>query len=282
MSLHLTSYDNDILSKHYNVTSMEMKTPRWVGGSRAKSRDHDNHLPVFKDTNRNITASPGKRAVLKCRVENLGTKTVTWKRADQEHPLTIGLFPFVSDTRVTVDYNQRTLEWVLIIQDVKPDDEGIYQCQISTKHQHDKLSYDVKLNVDTVQVTGEDFVERGSTLKLVCNATGKPVPPHDVAWFKDGRKIESDVDSGKIITKKIDTKVLVSMLVIQRSAMSDQGEYECKSTENDSAKITVKILDGPKPNNTSNTVPAILMLCYVFIVSIADHCLRCEVDVMTS
>lgn len=87
-------------------------------------------------------------------------------------------------------------------------------------------------------------MERGSTLKLVCNATGKPVPPHDVAWFKDGRKIESDVDSGKIITKKIDTKVLVSMLVIQRSAMSDQGEYECKSTENDSAKITVKILDG--------------------------------------
>jgi len=31
---------------------------------------------VFRPTPRNVTVSPGDRAVLKCRVENLGTKTV--------------------------------------------------------------------------------------------------------------------------------------------------------------------------------------------------------------
>ena len=60
--------------------------------------------------------------------------------------MTIGLFTFVGDTRVSVDYNQRTNEWSLIIQDVKPSDEGTYQCQISTKQDNMK-SYDIDLNV---------------------------------------------------------------------------------------------------------------------------------------
>jgi len=41
---------------------------------------------------------------------------VTWKRFDQVHPLTIGLYPFAPDTRIGVDYNQRMNEWSLIIQ----------------------------------------------------------------------------------------------------------------------------------------------------------------------
>ena len=60
--------------------------------------------------------------------------------------MTIGLFTFVGDTRVSVDYNQRTNEWSLIIQDVKPSDEGTYKCQISTKQEH-MQSYDIELNV---------------------------------------------------------------------------------------------------------------------------------------
>ena len=35
------------------------------------------HKPEFKETNQNITVGPGDRAVLKCRVDNLGTKTVS-------------------------------------------------------------------------------------------------------------------------------------------------------------------------------------------------------------
>ena len=115
-------------------------------------------------------------------------------------------------------------------------------------------------------MSGEDFVERGSTLKLVCNATGKPDPPHDVEWFKDGYLIETDVHSGKIITKKIETKVLVSMLVIQRAALSDQGNYECRSTENDSAQITVKILDGGSTPQTLAISLCTLYSLYILTV----------------
>jgi len=75
----------------------------------------------------------------------LVTGQVTWRKRDEIHPLTIGLFQFAPDTRISVDYNQRTTEWSLIIQDVKPSDEGFYCCQISTKYDRD--TYDVRLNV---------------------------------------------------------------------------------------------------------------------------------------
>src|SRR6218665_1589712 len=55
------------------------------------------------------------------------------------------MYAFAPDTRISVDFNQRMNEWSLIIQDVRPLDEGVYQCQISTKNEHD--TYDIKLNV---------------------------------------------------------------------------------------------------------------------------------------
>ncbi len=39
--------------------------------------DHTMYKPSFKPTQRNVTVGPGDRAVLRCRVENLGTKTVS-------------------------------------------------------------------------------------------------------------------------------------------------------------------------------------------------------------
>ena len=44
---------------------------------KVSGTDSGEAKPVFKSTPRNITVGPGDRAVLKCRVENLGTKTVS-------------------------------------------------------------------------------------------------------------------------------------------------------------------------------------------------------------
>ena len=71
---------------------------------------------------------------------------VIWRKQDEVHPLTIGLFPFAADARISVDYNLRNNEWTLIIQEVKPTDEGLYHCQISTKEGSENM-YSVKLNV---------------------------------------------------------------------------------------------------------------------------------------
>ena len=62
------------------------------------------------------------------------------------HPLTIDLYTFVSDTRISVDYMDRTKEWTLEIENVRPEDEGMYHCTIVTKDATDN-TYKVKLNV---------------------------------------------------------------------------------------------------------------------------------------
>ena len=33
-------------------------------------------------------------------------------------------------------------------------------------------------------MTGTEFVDRGAAIQLVCNATGRPDPPHNVDWYK--------------------------------------------------------------------------------------------------
>jgi len=79
---------------------------------------------------------------------------VTWRRQGAAHPLTIGLYPFAPDSRLSVDYNQRTNEWSLIIQDVTPQDEGVYHCQVTSKDDQDNM-YNVHLYVASTSSSGD-------------------------------------------------------------------------------------------------------------------------------
>ena len=100
------------------------------------------------------------------------------------------------------------------------------------------------LSVSAIQVSGTDFVPTNDQIQLVCNASGRPDPPHNVDWFKDGSPVVSNAIDGVIITKKIETKVLVSMLLIKNSRPLDEGTYECRSSAGESGFITVRILPG--------------------------------------
>ena len=99
-------------------------------------------------------------------------------------------------------------------------------------------------NRAVIQLSGTKYVEYGEEIRLICNATGRPDPPHNVDWYKDRVKIASDAQNGVNITKNIDTKVLVSMLVIERSRKSDAGIYECCSSTIKSGLIFVRVSDG--------------------------------------
>lgn len=55
------------------------------------------------------------------------------RRGKEELPelLTVGAVTYAADNRVTVA-KRYPGNWRLLIKEVKPDDEGIYECQIST------------------------------------------------------------------------------------------------------------------------------------------------------
>ncbi|XP_064620093.1 lachesin-like isoform X2 [Lineus longissimus] len=230
-------------------------------------------MPSFNETPVNFSASPGDIAILRCSVHKLGTKTVMWRRKADKHPLTIGKFTFVGDPRININHRMKTgteeqQEWDLIIRDVQKSDGGLYECEISTKP---KLVRDVELQIVDkppskkykapnntadlrgtgrfrVSVQGTEYTDVGKKIYIVCNSTGKDEPPTQVAWFKDGDKIDSNADTGVLITKSIKDNTLLSVLVIKRSKMNDAGNYVCRLSRDNAKGITVHVLNVSNSN----------------------------------
>lgn len=95
-----------------------------------------------------------------------------------------------------------------------------------------------------VQVSGTNYVEIGSPIRLICNATGRHQAPDDINWYRQGEEIQSNSRAGVVVSKKTTQRVLMSMLVIDNSRVSDDGEYSCHTSDGDAASIDVHILNG--------------------------------------
>lgn len=62
---------------------------------------------------KNITTLVGSTAYLKCRVRNIGNKTISWVRHRDIHLLTVGKFSYTSDNRFQSIYDVDAEEWIL-------------------------------------------------------------------------------------------------------------------------------------------------------------------------
>ncbi len=87
-------------------------------------------------------------------------------------------------------------------------------------------------------------MDRGDTIQLVCNATGDLYQPNDVMWYKDSVTLIPDAQNGLLITKRINSRVLMSNLVIRHSGMEDAGDYTCVTYDGDSGMMKVHVLNG--------------------------------------
>lgn len=81
---------------------------------------------------RNATVRQGDPAFLSCKVENLGTYTVSWIRLSDLHILTVDRYTYTADQRFQSLYSNETDEWSLHIKWTERKDTGIYECQVST------------------------------------------------------------------------------------------------------------------------------------------------------
>lgn len=81
-----------------------------------------------------VTAYEGADVILSCRIENLADKMVVWIRNVDLQILTAGLMTFSSDSRFRVNHENSVDEkdWSLLIKNVKVEDSGEFECQIST------------------------------------------------------------------------------------------------------------------------------------------------------
>ncbi|XP_052233248.1 lachesin-like [Dreissena polymorpha] len=96
----------------------------------------DTPAPEFLPSPLNITFRRGEMAVLRCSVYNLGTKTVVWRRQEHSFPLTSGTMTVVADDRIQIGHVDFLNQWDLMIKNVQPADEGVYECQVASTNKN--------------------------------------------------------------------------------------------------------------------------------------------------
>lgn len=83
----------------------------------------------------NSSAVLGGVGLLSCKISQLQDKTVSWVRrlvhTNQMLLLTVAMHTYSSDARFRVDF-QYPDDWRLRIENVTKEDEGTYECMIST------------------------------------------------------------------------------------------------------------------------------------------------------
>ncbi|XP_032884727.1 receptor-type tyrosine-protein phosphatase F isoform X19 [Amblyraja radiata] len=121
---------------------------------------------------------------------------------------------------------------VLRIQPLRaPRDEAIYEC--TATNNNGEITTSTKLTVLSEEQLPHGFptidmgpqlkvVERTRTATMLCAASGNPDP--EITWFKDFLPVDTSNSNGRI------KQLRSGALQIENSEESDQGKYECVTT----------------------------------------------------
>ncbi|XP_046966747.1 uncharacterized protein LOC124534783 [Vanessa cardui] len=246
--------------------------------------DHDRKYgPTFEDSQdgnvTKITVQLGDDAHLNCRISLLQDKTVSWvrRRGRDEIPelLTVGAVTYAADNRVSVG-KRYPGNWRLLIREVKPDDEGVYECQISTHPPRVSRTY---LHVNTPQVwvvdeaggpLQEKYYEAESTLALVCRARHVETPAV-LTWLHEGRALNADTTRGGISVKTEQVPGGAdSVLRLARVNSSDAGNYTCAVRGARPHTVSVHVLNESLAElhaGVSTVQPSLKTVTTLFIVT---------------
>ncbi|KAK3758210.1 hypothetical protein RRG08_019683 [Elysia crispata] len=233
--------------------------------------------PTFRDTPDTVLVQEGKTAKLRCSIDNLGTKKVTWRRVTETNPLTIERNRFVQDRRIKLEHEPLQPEWNLIIEQATDLDQGRYVCEISTTP---TLKNFVFLKVDRGFLINQDkdkaggqrgnqgelkpaftisnntVVDKNKPLVLTCSAASdKSAMPDEIDWFFEGQILATDPSRGLSIKKNVEimNRSISSILRIESAQMSDAGSYICRTSASQMGKVIVDVLNADSKNSKRGT-----------------------------
>uniref|UniRef100_A0A6P4EI66 Uncharacterized protein LOC108042446 n=1 Tax=Drosophila rhopaloa TaxID=1041015 RepID=A0A6P4EI66_DRORH len=168
--------------------------------------DSSQSLPIFDfGMPRNITGRTGHtEAIIKCRVDSLHDKSVSWIRKRDLHILTVGTATYTSDKRFQVTESKDAREWTLHVKSPLAKDSGIYECQVNTEP---KMSMAFQLNIIEISPDAKAVIsgppdlhfKAGSAIILNClvqQPSVKDIGP--IYWYRGEHMITPfDADDGQ-------------------------------------------------------------------------------------
>ncbi|XP_046553850.1 uncharacterized protein LOC124263306 [Haliotis rubra] len=212
--------------------------------------------PQFTTMSGSINHKKGDLAILYCSVQNLGERTVVWRKLPMAGPLTVGTKTWVKDKRIHVEHMPNSDQWNLIIEKANVNDSATYECQVSfrSKKLRQLITLTVKddSNKDAprIQISGESYLKKGQTLKLTCNASLIDESMDGLCWYKDNDILTTQGDKriqvlSSVMLSRTSSGHMSSVLEITDTTASDSGNYVCKSPENSQmAGVRVEVLNG--------------------------------------
>uniref|UniRef100_A0A182R938 Ig-like domain-containing protein n=1 Tax=Anopheles funestus TaxID=62324 RepID=A0A182R938_ANOFN len=278
----LTTATASSLQRHRTINSMNLNptTPAMVVKPVGEHRKllkstgpilnyvFDHHPPYYKSTYyntrygphfetdnvTNITVQNGDTLFLSCRISLLQDKTVSWVRRKSGDTalqlLTVGKQTYSGDSRYQIEF-QYPNNWRLKISRANKNDEGVYECQIST-HPPKVIIYYLYVNAPEVAIVDEEgaplydkYYEVGSTIKLMCKIRHISMLRSVVYWIHNENILNHDTTRGGISVKTNLTSIGAnSTLFVAKVNRQDSGSYTCSIGPNQHYSISVHVLNG--------------------------------------
>ncbi|KAH8298281.1 hypothetical protein KR018_012649 [Drosophila ironensis] len=184
---------------------MEMGQDAETDSDSNSDADTAQSLPIFDfGMPRNITGRTGHtEAIIKCRVDSLHDKSVSWIRKRDLHILTVGTATYTTDKRFQVTESKDSREWTLHVKSPQAKDTGIYECQVNTEP---KMSMAFQLNIIEISPDAKAVIsgphdlhfKAGSAIILNCvvqQPSVKDIGP--IYWYRGEHMITPfDADDG--------------------------------------------------------------------------------------
>ena len=133
-------------------------------------------------------AQAGGIAYLTCEVYNLNNLSVSWVRGRDSHILTVDRETFISDDRfVSMHRKEKMSDTItLSIIEIKVQDQGKYECQVSSQPKISRIVELDVLNPEVIILGDPDIhVKEGSEVHLKCVITNTVEDVPFVTWLFD-------------------------------------------------------------------------------------------------
>ncbi|XP_060655682.1 uncharacterized protein LOC132790936 [Drosophila nasuta] len=199
--------NNVLVSSGYSPSPYAPHSPPSDGfavASQETETDSEHSMPIFDfGMPRNITGRTGHtEAIIKCRVDSLHDKSVSWIRKRDLHILTVGTATYTSDKRFQVTESKDAREWTLHVKSPQAKDSGIYECQVNTEP---KMSMAFQLNIIEISpdakaiISGPHDLHFKSGSAIILNCVVKQPSVKDIGpiyWYRGEHMItpfDSDV-----------------------------------------------------------------------------------------
>ncbi|CAH1980954.1 unnamed protein product, partial [Acanthoscelides obtectus] len=221
-----------------------------------------------------VVAQTSGTAKLPCVVRKLSNGVVSWIRKKDIPPtiLTVGLGTHIADERFLVEHARHLQNWGLLIKHVRPDDAGVYECQVST-HPSSSIFIELKVTEAAAEIAGapDVHVRAGSPLRLACTVRRATEPPAYVFWYHGRRMINhepgvtvtgpqpasSGVTAGVVTSDRSGTAApATSVLLLKEADSQHSGNYTCYPSNATPAHVNVHVLNATEEESPAAILPA--------------------------